>query len=129
MITVPTIAFAVSLVGILCMLGIKSYEVKTGRNSILALVSEKTNHIVHGWFYAIDAWIRSVNRDSVFSITILGARFIRNILLSIYEATLKYAQAHPQSKKILDMVAGKTPIKRGGASIYLKKIGEDRLMK
>jgi len=129
MISLPTITFAFSLVGIMCMLSIKAYEIRTGKNSILSSVSAKTNHVVHGWFLRIHTSIRSINRTTFFTAlsTIFG--FIKKVLVSLYEIIKKKTEAHPQSKKVFDMIAGKTPIKRGGASMYLKKIGEDRLMK
>ncbi len=129
MITVPTILLAFSLLGILSMLGIKSYELRTGKNSLLARLSDRWDHKLASWTDTIHIWFANLNRDTLINFIITCIQFLIQITRNIFERIVSKAKEHPQSKKVFDMVSGKTPVRRGGASVYLKKIGEDRLMK
>lgn len=117
------IAFYVSLIGIISMIGIKSRELKSGKKSFISRLSEYTNHIIHDYHARVIVFIKYINRKSALALVQWIAYHVLTWARNLYIWAYRKAHAHAPSKKVIDMVRGKGEIKRNtGSSFYLKSI-------
>lgn len=117
------IAFYISFIGIIGMIGIKSRELKSGRKSFISRLSDHTNHIVHDYYARIVVFIKYINRRSALALIQWIAYHVLTWARNLYIWAYRKAHAHAPSKKVIDMVRGKGEIKRNtGSSFYLKSI-------
>lgn len=120
------ISFYVAGVGILGMLGFKALEFRSGKKSWISRLLDSMNHFFHRIFDAIKRWIFFINKKSAIALIQWIAYHVLSWARSAYIWAYKKAHAHAPSKKVIDMVRGRGEVKQtGGASFYLKSIGED----
>jgi hypothetical protein len=120
-----TIIFYVALAGIIGMLMMKRAEVKSGNKSILSRIGAGADHFVRVSHLTFRFVISHINVHNA----IVAVQWIAYHILSAVRATYlrirELAHAHPHSKKVIDMVTGKGEVSaKGGASFYLKRIGD-----
>ncbi len=124
--TIAIISFYISYTAIIGMIVYKSTELNSGRKMFLSRWADKTNHKIHTVYNEIRRYISYINKRSALALVQWIAYHILSWARELYIWLHKKAHAHPPSKKVIDMVRGKGDIKRnrGGASLYLKRIGE-----
>ena len=120
-----TIIFYVSLAGIVGMLFMKHAEIKGGKPSLLSRTGAGADHAVRAGYQTVRFVISHINVHN----GIVAVQWVAYHILSMARATYLYvrelAHSHPHSKKVIDMVTGKGEVSaKGGASFYLKRIGE-----
>ncbi len=126
MITTPIIIFAVSLLGMIVMIIFRTLDIERKQESWISLILNKTDHFVFGIFKKIESWVSYINKHTAIALVQWIAYHILSVIRRLYLWIHGKAHAHPHSKKVIDMVRGKGEIKEsGGASFYLKKIGDE----
>lgn len=120
------ITYFTSLIGIVAMIGLKYYEVRTQKRSILSRFVEKTDYRIQYAYRKIRLFISYFNRKSAVALVQWIAYHVLSWARRGYIWLHRKAHAHPPSKKVIDMVRGKGDVGNiGGASFYLKKISEE----
>ena len=122
-----SIVFAVALLGIVGMIVVKYGEIKTGRRFILSRIGERTDHIVHGAYDNVHYFISHINKQNAIASVQWVAYHILSWARNAYIVVRAKARRHPHSKRVIDMVAGRGEIKKGGSSFYLKRISNEPL--
>ncbi len=123
---ISTILFILSLLGIILMIYLKFFELKTGKESLVSKISSNTNHIVHDYFIKAKTFISYFNRKTALALIQWIAYHILSWVRGMYIRLRKMAHMHPPSKKVLDMVRGKGEVDMNkGSSIYLKMISSE----
>ena len=121
-----TILFFVSLMVIVGMISMKSYELRMGKKIWLAFLCRKTDGLVYNVYNRTVRFLSYFNKRSAIALTQWIAYHALSRIRAVYIWIRAKAHAHPPSKKIIDMVRGKgVVIRNGGASFYLKKISEE----
>jgi hypothetical protein len=122
---IATVSFYISLVGILGMIGLRSFEIRSGKRPWLSRLADNTDHLVHDFFGKVTRGISYINKKSAVALIQWIAYHILSWARKVYIWAHRKAHAHPPSKKVIDMVRGKGEVKKnGGASVYLKRISE-----
>jgi len=117
MINISTISFFLALLGILGM-------VSFGQS--LSKFTGKTDRLIETVYSKIRLFISHINRHTAIALVQWIAYHVLSWIRSLYIRVHRKAHAHPHSKKVIDMVRGKGEVeKNGGASFYLKSIGEE----
>ena len=120
-----TIIFYVSLLGIVMMLMMKRAEAKGGTKSLLSRLGARTDHAVYVSYLTVKFVISHINVHNGIVAVQWTAYHILSWTRAAYLRVRDLAHAHPHSKKVIDMVTGKGEVSaKGGASFYLKRIGE-----
>ncbi len=119
------LSFYASLIGMLGMISIKAMELRSGRKSLVSRLADKTNHIVHDYYFRVKKFFSYFNRRSAVALVQWIAYHILSWGRAIYIWIYNKAHSHAPSKKVIDMVRGKGDVNRnGGSSVYLKKISD-----
>lgn len=125
---ISMIFFFASFVGIIAMIWLKSFELKTDKKVGFSLFAHKTDHKVHAVAGSVRTFFSYFNRKSAVALLQWIAYHVLSWARSFYIHLHKKAHAHPPSKKVIDMVRGRVNIDtEGGASFYLKKISHDNV--
>lgn len=123
---ISTILFILSLLGIILMIYLKFFELRTGKELLISKISSNTNHIVHDYFVKVKKFISYFNRKTALALIQWIAYHILSWVREMYIKLRKLAHMHPPSKKVLDMVRGKGEVNMNkGSSIYLKMISSE----
>lgn len=122
------ITFAISSFGIVGMLFLKSFELKTGKALPSTKVGETTNNYVRRTYKKVRRFISYFNKQN----GVLLFRFLVVHALIYYRkayASIKgIIMSYPIAQKTHDMISGKGVVKRnGGVSFFLKRIAEEAL--
>ncbi len=121
------IIFFVSLIGILGMIFLKYREIKKERKSWLARLVLRFDPFFSTVYGRVRLFISYFNRKSAAALVQLIAYHVLSVARSIYLWIRAKAHAHPPSKKVIDMVRGRTDTSlNNGASFYLKKISQEK---
>ncbi len=120
------ITFALSSFGIVGMLFLKSFELRTGKTSPMTKVSESSNAYVRRVYTKTRRFISYFNKQN----GVLLLRFLIIHAIIYYRRTGAYIKgtvmSHPSAQKMHDMVTGKGVVKKKGAvSFFLKRIAEE----
>lgn len=121
-----TIIFYVSFLGIIGMLWMKRIEVKREKKSILSRIGAPMDTVVSDVYDSVRFVISHINVHN----SIVAVQWVAFHVLSAarrsYMRARELAHSHPHSKKVIDMVTGRGELNQnGGASFYLKRIGEE----
>ncbi len=91
---------------------------------------ERSDRIIEEAYARVMKFISYFNKRSAIALVQWIAYHVLSWARSAYIWLHRKAHAHPPSKKVIDMVRGRGEIDRnGGASFYLKKIGEEGIAK
>jgi hypothetical protein len=119
------IIFYVALTGIVLMLVMKRAEAKGGNKSLLSRIGASADHAIRASGDGVRFVISHINVHNGIVAVQWVAFHVLSFVRSIYVNIRELAHAHPHSKKVIDMVTGKVELSaKGGASFYLKRIGE-----
>lgn len=117
------------------MLTLKAMEVRSGKPSILARISDRIDHILHFIYDKAKAAVLHVNRHTFIGLMQITAFHILSALRSSYIWLYKLAHKNPHAKMVIDMVRGRGErgqigenLKPGAASFFLKRISEDKIV-
>ena len=126
--TGATLTFIISFLGIVGMFAVKLVEARTGKQSLLSRISDRTNHIVHDAVARARHIMSFVTKRNA----ILLGRFIAyHVLLTAHRLYIKakrsiktYLEKKPSSP--INLILGKGEIKKkGSVSFFLKHIAEE----
>ncbi|MEI6057383.1 MAG: hypothetical protein WCQ60_00230 [bacterium] len=119
------IIFYIALAGIILMLVLKRAEVKSGNTSILARLGAGADTFVRVTYDTGRFVISHINVHNGIVAVQWFAYHALSALRTIYLRASELAHSHPHSRKVIDMVTGRGELTgKGGASFYLKRIGE-----
>lgn len=123
----PTIiVFLVALLGIIIMIVLKAFELRSGKKSLLSRIGEGTDHIVHAVYDNVKFCVNHINVHNLIVLMQWIAVHVLSSLRSMYIWLYHLAHRHPHSKKVIDMVRGKGEVdSNGGSSFYLKQISRE----
>ncbi len=120
-----TLSFYISFLGVIGMISMKSYEIRSGRRLWISKITDKTNRFFTKVYFYFTKLISYMNRKSAIALIQWIAYYILSWARETYIWAHKKAHAHPPSRKVIDMVRGRGEIKRnGGSSFFLKRISE-----
>ena len=112
------IIFILSCIGMLLMILVKLFELKTGRDFILAQWRQKIDKHAHVWFAKTKDFVLKAEKGAV--------AFVKNIPIHTLELVSKlHMYLHKKYGKRVDMIKGRTiPTNKGSVSFFINSISE-----
>ncbi|MEI6237924.1 MAG: hypothetical protein WCP15_00120 [bacterium] len=121
--------FIIALLGIIAMILFKVWEIKSGKATLLAHLTSKTNHIAHHGRERVFSFFRTFNRRNVFH---WAVTFAHGLLIA-WNSAVNWVRGlllrYSHSRRLIEAVRGRYELaQRREASPFLKKIEHERNM-
>ena len=114
--------FYISFLGIITMIWLKRYEIRTGRQTVASRFGNSIDQSLRSIFDAIRRSISYFNKKTFIAIIQIMAYHILLHIRQVYVEIKHRALLNPHGKKVIDAVRGRGEIRDHGASFYLRRI-------
>jgi len=118
--------FYISLLGMVLMLLLKRHELQSGRPTVVSRLGRGVDHIFHIIFAYIKRIKAFFSRRTFIGIVQWSAYHVLLRIRKIYVDLKHQALSNPHGKKVIDAVRGRAEVKDHGASIYLRRISDNK---
>lgn len=116
--------FYISFVGIIAMILLKRYEVKSGNPTLVSRLGSSIDHWLYSVFLMVKKMIGYINRKTAIAIIQILAYHILLRIRRVYVEIKHRALLNPHGKKLIDAVRGRGEVRNHGASFYLRRISD-----
>ncbi|MFA6404895.1 MAG: hypothetical protein WCW03_02770 [Candidatus Paceibacterota bacterium] len=118
--------FYISLIAMIIMIWRKSHELKTGKRTVVSMIGQSTDSLFNSIYDKFKSLASYINRHTFIALANWFAFHILLHIRKVYVEIKHQFMMNPHGKRLIDAVRGRGEIKNHGASLYLRRIANDK---